>query len=36
VTVPVDSSKEAIVEELYKSGFRASKTEYLLAKELQE
>jgi len=35
-TVPVDSSKEAIVEELYKVGFRASKTEYLLAKEFRE
>jgi ribosomal protein S18 acetylase RimI-like enzyme len=36
VTIPVDSSKEAIVEELYEAGFRASKTEYLLTKDLQE
>uniref|UniRef100_A0A7J3X5Z1 GNAT family N-acetyltransferase n=1 Tax=Thermofilum pendens TaxID=2269 RepID=A0A7J3X5Z1_THEPE len=36
VTIPVDSSKEVIVEELSKTGFGVSKTEYLLAKELQD
>lgn len=34
ITIPVDSTKESIVEELYKAGFRAHKTEYLLTKEL--
>ncbi|MGC8986730.1 GNAT family N-acetyltransferase [Infirmifilum sp.] len=34
ITIPVDSTKEKIVEELYKAGFRAHKTEYLLEKDL--
>ncbi|MEZ0346861.1 MAG: GNAT family N-acetyltransferase [Infirmifilum sp.] len=36
VTVPVDSTKEVVVKELYNEGFRASRTEYLLTKDLFE
>lgn len=36
VVIPVDASKEVIVEELYRSGFRTHRTEYLLAKDLVE
>lgn len=36
VVIPVDASKEVIVEELYRSGFRVHKTEYLLVKDLEE
>ncbi|MEM0494300.1 MAG: GNAT family N-acetyltransferase [Thermofilum sp.] len=36
VVIPVDASKEVIVEELYRSGFRTHRTEYLLAKDLEE
>ncbi|ABL79039.1 GCN5-related N-acetyltransferase [Thermofilum pendens Hrk 5] len=36
LVIPVDSSKQVVVEELSRSGFRTLKTEYLLEKELAE